>query len=82
MPAPISTPVFHILLALAEADRHGLGIADWVERKTEGVVVLPPGTLYRSLKDMVAQGMIQEVAAPRGCRLQAPQHQPTRRQNC
>lgn len=66
MPAPTSTAVFHILLALGETDRHGLGIADWVERKTEGAVELPPGTLYRSLKDLAARGMIREVEAPPG----------------
>lgn len=66
MPTQISTAVFHILLALGEADRHGLGIADWVERKTDGAVELPPGTLYRSLKDLAAREMIEEVDAPKG----------------
>jgi DNA-binding PadR family transcriptional regulator len=61
---PLNTPVFHILLALAEGELHGLGIADWVERTTAGAVVLGPGTLYRSLKEMVERGLIREVRAP------------------
>jgi DNA-binding PadR family transcriptional regulator len=57
-------PVFHILLALAEAELHGLGIADEVERATDGAMELGPGTLYRSLKEMSAGGLIREIDAP------------------
>ncbi|MEX2152622.1 MAG: PadR family transcriptional regulator [Gemmatimonadaceae bacterium] len=63
-PAPLNRPVFHILLALAEGDLHGLGIADAVERTTEGAVELGPGTLYRSLKEMLDAGLIRETPAP------------------
>lgn len=63
---PLNPPVFHILLALAEGELHGLGIADWVERTTGGAVVLGPGTLYRSLKEMVEDGLIREVRPPAG----------------
>lgn len=61
---PLNTPVFHILLALSERDLHGLGIADEVERATEGAVELGPGTLYRSLKEMSAEGLIRETEPP------------------
>ena len=61
---PLNPPVFHILLALSERDLHGLGIADEVERATEGAVELGPGTLYRSLKEMSAGGLIRETEAP------------------
>lgn len=57
-------PVFHILLALAGEDLHGLGIAEEVERATGGSVELGPGTLYRSLKEMSGDGLIEEVDAP------------------
>jgi len=60
----ISRPVFHILLALAERDLHGLGVADSVERTTGGAVDLGPATLYRSLKQMADDGLIREAAAP------------------
>ena len=61
---PLNLPVFHILLALCEGEMHGLGIADWVEQTTEGAVSLGPGTLYRSLKEMVEEGLIRERPAP------------------
>lgn len=61
---PLRTPVFHILLVLAERDLHGLGIADEVGLATNGAIELGPGTLYRSLKEMVALGVVQETEAP------------------
>ena len=61
---PLRRPVFHILLALSRADLHGLGIAETVERDTDGAVALGPGTLYRSLKEMAEEGLIAEVEAP------------------
>jgi len=59
----LTPPIFQILLALTAGPRHGLGIADEVEAFTDGAVVLPPGTLYRSLKIMAAAGLIREVRA-------------------
>jgi DNA-binding PadR family transcriptional regulator len=55
--------VFQILLALAGGELHGLGIADEVEQATDGGMELGPGTLYRSLKEMVGWGLIEEVAS-------------------
>jgi DNA-binding PadR family transcriptional regulator len=60
----LRSPAFHILLALAERDLHGLGIAEWVEQTTGGAMQLGPGTLYRSLREMTEDGMIREVGAP------------------
>ena len=62
---PLLPPVFHILLALARDDMHGLGIAEEVQGASGGTIELGPGTLYRSLKEMVGQGVIKEVASPR-----------------
>jgi DNA-binding PadR family transcriptional regulator len=61
---PLKPAAFHILLALASEPRHGLGIADEVESITGGAVQLGPGTLYRTLKDLTAGGLIREVRAP------------------
>lgn len=61
---PLRPPVFHILLALTKADLHGLGIAEEVERATDGTIELGPGTLYRSLKEMTERGLVREVEAP------------------
>lgn len=62
---PLKPAVFHILLALSEEKRHGLGIADEVERATNGAIRLGPGTLYRSLKEMTHGGLVDEVARPK-----------------
>ena len=62
----LNPPVFHILLALGRGDLHGLGIADRVEEATGGAMEMGPGTLYRSLKEMVAEGLIRETEAPEG----------------
>lgn len=61
---PLRPPVYHILLALVGRDRHGLGIAEEVERASEGSIELGPGTLYRSLSDMVERRLIAPVDPP------------------
>lgn len=61
---PLKPAVCHILLALGEGQAHGLGIADWVEEYTGGAVELGPGTLYRTLKEMLELGLVRETAAP------------------
>ena len=57
---PLSPAVFHVLLALADAERHGYGIIKEVEARTEGRVRLGPGTLYGSIKRMLEQGLVEE----------------------
>ena len=61
--APLTPAMFHILLALAGGERHGYGIMREVERATEGAFQLGPGTLYRSIKQMLALGLIEESGA-------------------
>jgi DNA-binding PadR family transcriptional regulator len=58
---PLTSSAFFILLALADRPRHGLGIADEVERRTEGEVELGPGTLYNALRKMLALGLIEDA---------------------
>ena len=60
---PLRPAVFHILLALARGELHGLGIAEAIDDATSGAVTLGPGTLYRSLKEMARDGLIGEVPA-------------------
>ena len=57
---PLTPPVFHILLALAEEERHGYGIMQDVARQTNGALQLGPGTLYGCLKRMLAAGLVEE----------------------
>src|SRR5471030_571466 len=58
---PLSTAAFYILVALAEGDRHGYGVAKEVESATGGDVRLGAGTLYRIIREMLADGWIREV---------------------
>lgn len=58
---PLSLAVFHILLALAEKDRHGYGISQDVLAQTQGRIRLSPGTLYSNLKRMLEEGLIEET---------------------
>jgi len=58
---PLSTSGFHILLALAEGERHGYAIAKEVDDATRGAVSLGPATLYRTIKQFLADGWIAEV---------------------
>ena len=58
LPLPVSE--FQILLALADEERHGYGIKQEVAERTQGDVQLGPGTLYGSIKRMVASGLIEE----------------------
>ncbi len=53
---------FHILLALADGERHGYGIMQEVEKRSAGSVRLGPGTLYGAIKRMLADGLIEESA--------------------
>lgn len=58
---PLTPAMFHILLALADRERHGYHIMQEVDERTEGKVRLGPGTLYGSIKRMLADGMIEET---------------------
>lgn len=51
---------FHVLVALAQGEKHGLAIARDVLDQTDGAVRLWPATLYRTLDDMTAEGLIVE----------------------
>jgi DNA-binding PadR family transcriptional regulator len=57
---PLTPAVLHILLALADGERHGYGIMREVEGRTGGEVRLGPGTLYGSIKRMLDEGLIEE----------------------
>ena len=58
---PLSPAVFHILMALADDDRHGYAIIHEVRARTNGEVRLGPGTLYRSIQNMLDADLIVEV---------------------
>jgi DNA-binding PadR family transcriptional regulator len=62
---PLTPAVLHILLALADGERHGYAIAQAVEALTDGTVRMGPGTLYGSIGRMVASGLIEESGRAR-----------------
>jgi len=57
---PLTPAVFHILLALADGDRHGYAIAREVAERTDRTVRLGPGTLYGTLTRLLDAGLIEE----------------------
>ena len=57
---PLTPPVFHILLALSEGERHGYAIMQEVAADTGGSLQLGPGTLYGCLKRMLAAQLVEE----------------------
>ena len=59
---PLPTAVFHILIAIADRDRHGYSIMQDVAARTGGKVQLSAGTLYSSIRRMLEQGLIEELA--------------------
>ena len=58
---PLPPATFHILMALAEEDRHGYAIIQDVAARTDGELKLSAGTLYRSIQRMLEQGLLVET---------------------
>jgi DNA-binding PadR family transcriptional regulator len=54
-------PAFHILLAVADRERHGYAIMQDVHARTDGRLRLGPGTLYGTIKRLLADGLIEEL---------------------
>jgi DNA-binding PadR family transcriptional regulator len=57
---PLPPAVFHILLCLAEGERHGYALKREIARRTDGKLTLGPGVLYGSISKMLDQGLIEE----------------------
>lgn len=57
---PLTPPVFHILVALCEGERHGYAIMRQVAADTDDGLQLGPGTLYGCLKRMLEARLIEE----------------------
>jgi DNA-binding PadR family transcriptional regulator len=58
---PLPPAFLHILIALGDGERHGYSIMQDVAARTEGRVRMSPGTLYGSIKRMLAEGLIEEL---------------------
>ena len=57
---PLTPAVFHILLALSDEERHGYAIMEHVAQTTDGQIKMGPGTLYGTIKRLLAGGVIEE----------------------
>lgn len=71
---PLPSATFHILMAVADEDRHGYAIIKDVENRTSGELKLSAGTLYRSIQRMLEQGLLVET-----CERPAPELDDERR---
>jgi len=58
---PLTPAVFHILLALADGERHGYAIMQEVTKTTEGRIKMGPGTLYGTIKRLLEARLVQET---------------------
>jgi DNA-binding PadR family transcriptional regulator len=68
-PAPLSEPVFQILLSLVDEELHGYAIIQDIAARTDGAVRLTASTLYAAVKRLFDSGWIEEIAErPRGAR--------------
>ena len=64
---PLKPVDLHVLLALADEERHGYGLVQEINERTGGLVSLDPGNLYRVIKRLVDDGLVAEAdhrAAP------------------
>jgi DNA-binding PadR family transcriptional regulator len=57
----LTSAAFQVLVALASGHAHGYAVMRFVEQVTDGVVRLPPGTLYRTMARLVADGLVEET---------------------
>ena len=68
---PLTPALFHVLLSLADRQKHGYAILKEVELRTSGAVRLSTGTLYGIIKRLLADGLIRESAAGSDARRRA-----------
>lgn len=57
---PLAAPAFHILLSLADGERHGYALKREIARRTDGKLTLGAGVLYGSINKLLSQGLIEE----------------------
>ena len=58
---PLTPTVFHMLLALADGEKHGYGIMQAVEEETQGQMQIRTGSLYGVIRRMIEAGLIEET---------------------
>ena len=58
---PLKPLDLQLLLSLAEQERHGYGLVQDIAERTDGLVTLEPGNLYRVIKRLLADGLVAET---------------------
>src|SRR5262245_23188898 len=58
---PLPPATFHILMAVADEERHGYAIIQEIEARTNGALRMSAGTMYRSIQRMIEQDLIVEI---------------------
>ena len=56
---PLKAVDFHILLVLTRQELHGYGIVKEITARSGGRLQLEPGNLYRYIRRLVEEGMIE-----------------------
>jgi len=59
---PLPKDTFHILVSLADRDRHGYSVMKDVLERTDGALRLGPSSLYASIRRLLEKGLIEELA--------------------
>lgn len=59
---PLTPGMFHVLIALADGEKHGYAIIKEIARRTDGAIRLSAGTLYTLIRRFVQEGIIAESA--------------------
>jgi DNA-binding PadR family transcriptional regulator len=59
---PLPRDTFHILVSLADRDRHGYAVMRDVLDRTDGALRLSPSSLYAAIRRLLEQGLIEELA--------------------
>ena len=58
---PLPRDTFHILVSLADRERHGYSVMQDVAERTDGALRFSPSSLYASIKRLLGQGLIEEL---------------------
>ena len=58
---PLKPVDLQLLLALADEERHGYGLVQAISERSDGLLALDPGNLYRVIKRLLAEGLVAEA---------------------
>lgn len=57
---PLRPVELQLLLALADEELHGYGLVQEIARRTDGLIRLEPGNLYRVIRRLLQSGLLAE----------------------